>query len=158
VESTRVERYRFLSKPVLASAAAVLLLALVAACRQGVPVIDTSPPPPRTDGTISGTVRGPDGTSPVNARAVQVVNVATGARQSTTTNNAGGFTFKVEPGRYRVELTLLPGETLVKRPSIIEVNPSDVDAHADFVLGSGRLATPRGPRMRGADGLGAPSA
>ena len=122
------------------------------------PVIDTSPKPPSGDGTISGTVRGPEGTSAVDGRLVQVINIATGEKQSTTTNSAGGFSFKVKPGRYRVELTLLAGESLTKRPSIIEVNRSDVDAHADFVLGSGRLARPKWPRMRGDDGLGAPIA
>ena len=154
----RVGLYRFLSMPGLFGAAAVLLLFVVTACRQGVPVIDTSPPPPRTDGTISGTVRGPAGTSVVSGRQVSVINVATGERQSTTTSNTGGFTFKVKPGRYRVELALLPGETLEKRPSEINVNHSDVDAHADFVLGSGRLARPRLPRPRMDHGLGAPSA
>src|SRR5690606_28005905 len=121
-----VERYSFSSRTVLFSAAAMMLLALITACRQGVPVIDTSPPPPRTDGTISGTVRGPDGTSAVAARPVQVVNLETGERQSVTTNSAGGFTFKVKPGRYRVELTLLPGEALAKRPSVLDINSSDV--------------------------------
>ena len=87
-----------------------------------------------------------------------VVNVKTGDRLSTSTNNAGGFSFKVKPGRYRVELALLPGETIEKRPSEIDVNPSDVDAHADFVLGSGRLTRPRLPRLRVDHGLGAPSA
>jgi hypothetical protein len=139
-------------------AAVVLLLGSVAACRQGVPVIDTSPPPPQTDGTISGTVRGPGESSAITGRTVTVINVATGERQTTTTNNAGGFTFKVKPGRYQVELSLRDGEALVKRPSIINVNKSDVDAHADFVIGSSRVLRQRGPRLRGDDGLGAPSA
>ena len=46
-------------------AAGLALCLLMAGCRQGVPVIDTSPRPQQTDGTISGTVRGPEGTSPV---------------------------------------------------------------------------------------------
>jgi hypothetical protein len=121
-------------------------------------VIDTSPPPAQTDGTISGTVRGPEGTSPVEGRAVEVVNVETGERQKTTTSNSGGFTFKVKPGKYRVELALLDGEVMVKKPSVINVNRSDVDAHADFVLRASRLVKPRVPRMRGDDGLGAPIA
>jgi hypothetical protein len=111
---------------------------LVAGCRQGMPVVDTGPRPPQADGTISGTVRGPQGTSAVENRAVEVVNVATGARQRTTTNNAGGFTFKVAPGKYRVTLTLLDGEVIIKQPSVINVNRSDVDAHADFVIGTSR--------------------
>ena len=43
-------------------------------------------------------------------------------------------------------------------PSIIDVNRSDVDAFADFVLGSSGVMRPRGPRLRGDDGLGAPIA
>src|SRR3954469_7094127 len=115
----------------------------LAACRPGTPVIDLGPKPPTTDGTISGTVRGPEGTSAIDGRTVEVVNVATGERQRATTNNAGGFTFKVKPGKYRVDLPLQNGETLVKRPDVINVNRSDVDAHADFVLGAARISRPR---------------
>lgn len=128
------------------------------ACRQGVPVVDTTPQPQRADGTISGTVRGPEGTSPIDGRTVEVINLETGERQRTTTNNAGGFTFKVSPGRYRVELLLREGEILVKRPGVMSVNRSDVDAHADFVLGIARTARPRPSMNRGFDGLGSPSA
>jgi hypothetical protein len=136
---------------------ASLVIGLIISCRQGVPVIDTTPRPARTDGTISGTVRGPEGTSPITGRMVAVVNIETGERQQVETSNAGGFTFKVKPGKYRVELTLLSGEVLVKKPPVITVNRSDVDAHADFVIGSFRLMQ-RFPRPRGEDGLGSPSA
>jgi hypothetical protein len=135
-----------------------MLVLGVIACRPGQPVIDTGPRPPQTDGTISGTVRGPQGTSAIEGRTVEVVNVNTGARQSTTTNNAGGFTFKVPPGKYRVVLTLIEGEVIVKQPSVIDVNRSDVDAHADFVVGASRVIRPRWPRQRGEDGLGSPIA
>lgn len=137
--------------------AAVFALAL-AACRPGVPVIDPTARPAQTDGTISGTVRGPEGTSPVEDRLVEVVNVETGERQRTTTNNAGGFTFKVKPGKYQVQLTLRDGEVLVKKPGVINVNRSDVDAHADFVLGVSRVVRPRSLHLRGDDGLGSPKA
>lgn len=133
-------------------------LLLISACRRGAPIIDTSPPPPTVDGTISGTVRGPEGTSPIEGRTVAVINVDTGERQQTTTNNAGGFTFKVKPGKYRVELTLRQGEMLVKRPGVINVNRSDVDAHADFVVSSTRTSRPRFAAPRIHDGLGPPSA
>jgi hypothetical protein len=109
------------------------------------------------DGTISGTVRGPQGTSAIEGREVSVVNVATGERQRVTTNNAGGFTFKVKPGKYRVELTLQDGETILKRPGVMTINKSDVDAHADFVISS-RLVRPRFAAPRGDDGLGSPVA
>lgn len=138
--------------------ASSFVLLSIAACRQGVPVIDTGPRPVQADGTISGTVRGPEGTSAIEGRAVEVVNLETGEKQQTTTSNTGGFTFKVKPGRYRVSLTLLDGEVLVKQPGVMTVNRSDVDAHADFVVGTSRTSRPRFPRLRGDDGLGAPSA
>ena len=125
----------------------------LAACHGG-PVIDLSPKPLQADGTISGTVRGPEGTSAIDGRAVEVVNVDTGERQHATTNNAGGFTFKVRPGKYRIELTLQDGETLMKRPDVINVNRSDIDAHADFIVGAARVSRPRNRAPRADDGLG----
>jgi hypothetical protein len=136
----------------------VLTLLTISACRQGIPVIDPRAGPTVADGTISGTVRGAAGTSAVEGRTVAVVNVETGVRASTMTNNAGGFTFKVKPGKYRVELMLLEGETLVKRPGVISVNRSDVDAHADFVIGTSRIARPRFAAPRIDNGLAPPIA
>lgn len=134
---------------------AVLPLLSLTACRRGA-LIDTSPQPLQAGGSISGTVRGPGAMSPVDSRTVEVVNVATGERQRTATNDAGGFSFKVRPGQYRVELTLRDGETLVKQPGVISVNRSDVDAHADFVVRS--VAVPRYRAPRADDGLGSPVA
>jgi hypothetical protein len=131
----------------------VTMSGLAAACHGG-PVVDLSPKPNQVDGTISGTVRGPEGTSAVEGRSVAVVNIDSGERQHTTTSNTGGFTFKVKPGKYRVELTLQNGETIVKQPDIITVNRSDVDAHADFVVGVSRISRPRTHMPRADDGLG----
>lgn len=128
-------------------------LVTLGGCHGG-PVLDLSPKPLQADGTISGTVRGPEGTSAIDGRTVEVVNVATGERQTATTNSAGGFTFKVKPGKYRVELTLQNGETLVKRPDVINVNRSDVDANADFIVGPARASRPRPRTPRVGDGLG----
>ena len=128
----------------------------ISACRSGVPVLDTSAKPTQADGTISGTVRGPEGTSPIDNREVAVVNVETGERQRATTNPAGGFSFKLKPGKYRVEIALMQGEALVKKPGVINLNRSDVDAHADFVIGVSRISRPRPPRTD--DGLGSPIA
>lgn len=136
----------------------VFALLSIGACRRGVPVIDPSPGPPEANGTISGTVRGPEGTSSIEGRSVEVVNIDTGDRQRGITNNAGGFTFKVPPGKYRVEITLREGESIVKRPGVIHLNKSDVDAHADFVLGSVRVSRPRPSQHRSDDGLGSPLA
>lgn len=118
------------------------------------PIVDTAPKPVEAEGTISGTVRGPEGTSPVDGRTVEVVNLATNVRQRTTTNSAGGFSFKLPPGKYRVELPLRDGESLVKQPGVIDLNRSDVDAHADFVVGTPRVLRPRYHAPRGDDGLG----
>jgi hypothetical protein len=156
--STRPQARRFPTLPAGWLILGICLLIAVAACRQGKPVFDPGPPNVRADGTISGTVRGPENSSSIEGRTVEVVNVETGERQKTATNNAGGFTFKVKPGKYRVTLTLLSGEVLIKQPQVIDVNRSDVDAHADFIVGSSRVMRPRGPRFRGDDGLGAPSA
>jgi hypothetical protein len=123
----------------------VLLVLLSMGCRQGIPVIDPSPGVAQAFGTISGTVRGPQGTSAIEGRLVEVVNVDTGERQKTTTSNVGGFTFKVAPGKYRVQVALQDGENIVKGPGIMNVNRSDVDAHADFIIGSVKLVRPRYP-------------
>jgi hypothetical protein len=135
---------------VLITALATLLS--LPACHRD-PLIDTSPPPIPSDGTISGTVRGPGSTGSGHSRTVEVVNVTTGERQRTATNDAGAFSVKVKPGTYRVELTLRDGETIVKRPGVISVNRPDVDAHADFVVRSA-VARPRYRAPRADDGLG----
>jgi hypothetical protein len=132
---------------------ALAAIVTLAACHGG-PVVDLSPKPLNADGTISGTVRGPEGTSAIEGRDVQIVNVDTGERQHTATNNAGGFTFKVKPGKYRVELSLHDGESLLKKPDVINVNRSDVDAHADFIVGAARVSRPRFRAPRADDGLG----
>ena len=123
----------------LGCAAAILVaVASTGACRRGGPVIGPAERPPTQDGTISGTVRGPEGTTSIVGRQVEVINVDTGERQRTQTNDAGGFTFKVKPGKYRVEVAVLAGESVIKRPGVMQVNRSDVDAHADFIVGSGK--------------------
>jgi Carboxypeptidase regulatory-like domain len=141
----------------LCVAALMGAVASVASCRQGAPVFDPGERPSVTDGTISGTVRGPEGTSSIIGRQVDVINVETGERQTTKTNNAGGFTFKVKPGKYRVEVAILSGESILKQPGVMHVNRSDVDAHADFIIGSGKAGRQRGP-SNPTDGLGPPIA
>ena len=133
--------------------AVIALVVTLVACHGG-PVVDLGPKPPTTDGTISGVVRGPEGTSAIEGRDVAVVNVETGERQHTVTSNTGGFTFKVKPGKYRVELSLRDGETLIKKPDVLNVNRSDVDANADFIVGAARVSRPRFRAPRADDGLG----
>ncbi len=124
----------------LLAPAMMLCLLVLPACRPGVPVIDTGPKPVSPNGTISGIVSGPEGTSPIVDRVVEVINVDTGEKQQETTSSTGGFTFKLKPGKYRLELTLREGESLAKRPGVIDLNKSDVDADADFVLGVARTS------------------
>jgi hypothetical protein len=150
----RAIRHRTYTATVFGVAVSAVLLSLFA-CRRGTPVIDTSPEPIQADVTISGMVRGPEGSTPIEGRTVEVVNVDTGEQQRVATSNTGGFTSKVKPGRYRVELTLREGETLVKKPGVLNVNRSDVDAHADFVIDTATVARPRNHAPRADDGLGA---
>jgi hypothetical protein len=130
------------------------LLVSAAACRRSLPAIDTVPDPLASTGTISGAVFGPAGPAAVRGRAVEVLNLATGERQRTTTNTAGSFTFKLKPGKYRVLLTLREGETIVKQPEVVTVNRANVDARADIILGTRRTARPRYHAPRVDDGLG----
>ena len=108
--------------------------------------------------TIAGTVRGPEGRSAVDGRAVEVVNVENGERFRASTNTTGGFSFRVKPGKYRIVLALRDGESLVREPGIIDLNRSDAAVDADIVLGNVRLTRPRGPTYRTDDGLGSPIA
>jgi hypothetical protein len=139
-------------------AAVIVAILAVTACREGMPIVNPGERPPTVDGTISGTVRGPEGTTPVTGREVQVVNIATGERQRAVTSNVGGFTFKVKPGKYRVEVALIAGESILKQPGVMNVNRSDVDAHADFVIGAPKVSRPRTPGSRTSTALGPPIA
>jgi hypothetical protein len=103
-------------------------------------------------------VRSPQGTSAVEKRLVEVINIESGERHGITTNKAGGFTVKVKPGKYRVQVALLSGESVIEQPGLMDVGRSDVDAHADFVIGSVRLSRPRDPVYQPDSGLGAPIA
>ena len=49
---------------------------------------------------------GPGSQAAIEGRTVEAINVDTGERQRETTSSTGGFTFKLKPGKYRVELTL----------------------------------------------------
>jgi hypothetical protein len=139
-------------------AVGLLILMTVAGCRRGVPAVDTSPTPGGAAATINGTVRGALGAGPVDGRLVDAVNVETGETQRVSTDTAGAFSFKLKPGRYRVELALRAGESVVRRPGIIDVNGSDAGVLADFVVGTVRVSRPRGPAYRIDDGLGSPIA
>lgn len=134
----------------------ILALLLTGACRRGVPAVDLGPKPPDAKGTITGIVRGPEGTSPMTGRTVEVINTATGERRSVQTGANGGFTILLPAGKYRLELPLREGEAVVKRPGIIDLDKGDIDSHIEFILSVVRVARPRGPAYRVDNGLGSP--
>ena len=113
-----------------------LTLLTIAGCHPG-PVIDTGPKPAAVGGTIAGIVS-TDGKAAVPGRKVTAVNTATGARFDVTTAINGGYTLKVPEGTYRLELELLPGETIAKHPGETRINRSDLDPQRDFVISGGR--------------------
>lgn len=112
----------------------VVVLALgLHACRTGVPVMDRGPKPPTQEGTIAGHVR-TDGNAAVVSRKVIATAVADGKTYETSTNNAGTYTLKVPPGRYRLEVELREGERLAKQPGETQIDPSDLDPDRNFVI------------------------
>ena len=127
-----------------------------AACHQSKPVVDLGPKPPSARGTLTGIVRGPGPTSGMPGRTVEVVNVDTGEKHLATTVSNGGFTIQLPKGKYRLELQLHPGETIVKRPDIVDLGRGDIDSHIEFVVSGAGAA--RGPSYRLDNGLGAPIA
>ena len=136
---------------------AIFVVVTLTGCRRGL-APDTNPAPPQSGATISGTVRGPEGSTHVDGRIVYVVNIDTFERQRVVTNQGGGFSVKVKPGKYRVELPLRQGEALVRQPETIDLVDRDGGADADFVLGNVRVSRPRTPNYRANDGLGSPIA
>jgi len=134
--------------------AGLAVVLMVVACRHHVPALRTGPVD--ATGTVSGTVRGPGDPRGADDRTVEAVNIETNERHRVTTKHGGGFSFKLSPGRYRVELALRDGEALVKEPGVINITAPSADAHADFIVGTRRASRPRGPAYRSADGLGHP--
>jgi hypothetical protein len=114
-------------------AAAVVLLA-GPACRSGRPLIDSSHTDMTTPGTIGGNLEDAGG-GPVAGRAVHAVHIDTSARYSATTNVTGGFSIKVPPGKYRLQVDLREGERVLKDPGVIDINKSDLDANMKLVIG-----------------------
>jgi hypothetical protein len=111
---------------------------LSVACHPG-PVLSTGPKP-NVGGTIAGIVS-TDANSPVMGRKVTAVDTTSSQRFEATTGTNGGYTIKVPVGTYRLELTLQPGETVVKQPSETHVNNSDLDPQRDFVITIRRAGT-----------------
>lgn len=117
-----------MTRPSLAFALALLALS---ACHPG-PVVGSSGNPP-TSGTIAGIVS-TDGNAPVVGRKVTAIDAASGAKFDATTGANGGYTIKVPPGSYRLEVELHGGERVAKQPDVTKVNKSDLDPHRDIVI------------------------
>lgn len=139
-------------------AAAAATLVLVASCNHDIPVIAVGPKSPDARATIYGVVRGPGDTAPSTGRSVEIVNVATGERRDVRTSAGGAFTAEVPAGRYRLNLPLRDGETLVKGPGEIHLDHGEIKSHIEFVVAEARLARPHGPAYRVDNGLGSPIA
>jgi hypothetical protein len=119
------------------------LVAALAACRTGVPVLDANAGPPSVMGTITGKVSGEDGSAPITDRKVAAINIETGERTAGVTSSTGGFTFKLPPGRYRVEVELLTGETLLRDRGEFKLSKSELQHDIDIRIGSRRAPAVR---------------
>jgi hypothetical protein len=104
-----------------------------AACRPGTPVIDPSAPPSTISGTVSGTVRD-QGKMGVAGRLVSAIDAQSGQRYELRTDANGHYTIKLPAGKYRMELELLPGESIVRGPEEVDINKSDLDPGRDFEI------------------------
>jgi hypothetical protein len=113
----------------------VVLLMLSSGCaaRHGRPIIGGSTVPNPT-GTISGNVTSTAGT-PLEGRRVSAIDMATETHYDVTTSKGGGYTIKVPPGRYRLEVELRGGDQLAQQPEQTNVNVGDVDETLNFVIG-----------------------
>jgi hypothetical protein len=123
-----------------ASLCAVLVLA---ACRSGVPLLNTTAAPPLVAGTITGTLSGEDGKTGIQGRKVTAINLETGARATAVTSETGGYTLKVAPGKYRMEVELAVGETVVKDEGTFTVSKSELQHDVDLRIGVKRSSSDR---------------
>ena len=117
----------------LTRAVMMLLTVALAACHAA-PIAYKGQAVPGTGGTISGVVRSAAGSS-LEGRRVTAIDTRTSARFEGTTGANGGYTIQVPPGMYRIELTLMQGETITRQPDPTEINVGDLDAQRDFVVG-----------------------
>ena len=113
----------------------VLVLVALAgtACRPGQPIIDTTPGKNTTPGTIAGNLRTTAG-DPLPGREVRAVNATTSQKYSAVTGVTGGFSIKVPPGKYRLELDLLEEESVAQEPGLIDINQSDLDTDLNIIV------------------------
>ena len=99
----------------IGAACAVLVLLAGPACRMGQPMLVSSQGDMTTPGTIGGIVSAVGGDR-LAERGVHAVQVGTSQRFSAVTNVTGGFTIKVPPGEYHLEVDLHARREGRKRP------------------------------------------
>ena len=68
------------------------------------------------------------------------------------TNNTGGFTLKVPPGSYRIEVEQQPGEVVTGAPTDQQVGASDIDSQIVITVGPRVEPGQRGGRTGAARG------
>jgi hypothetical protein len=127
------------------AAVGIVALSCFASCRSGT-VIAPGPENQRARGTLSGTVTGPDETLPVAGRLVEAVDVTTGARFSTTTDRAGGYSILLPAGTYRIEVALGRDEAVAKKPPLVEIGPGQVRTGIDVIFGGAGVVESPSPR------------
>lgn len=113
----------------------VLVLMAGPGCRSGQPIFVSSTGDKTTPGTIGGIVSAVGGER-LAGRGVHAVRVGGAERYSAVTSVMGGFSIKVPPGEYRLEVDLREGEKVVRSPGVININRSDLDANLEIVVGS----------------------
>jgi hypothetical protein len=111
---------------------ALLVVAATLGCRAGRPIIDTSPHDHQAPGTIAGILTA--GGAPVAGRRIEAVRVGGTERYDAVTSVTGGFSIKVPPGHYRLQVALQEGERVVRDPGDIDINKSDLDANLEVVI------------------------
>lgn len=88
-------------------------------------------------GTIAGVVTGP--ADPTLAdRTITVVNIETGAQYQTATGQNGGYTLRVPPGRYRLEIQLREDERMAEKDAPILVVSGGIDVQKNIDVNQSR--------------------
>jgi hypothetical protein len=113
--------------------ATTLAVSAGAGCRSGQPLVNRSDDP-ATPGTIAGVVRSAAG-EPLAARRVHAVNVENARAYTAVTGVTGGFSIPVPPGKYRLQVELQEGESVVRAPGVIDIDKSDLDANLEIRIG-----------------------
>ena len=113
----------------------LLVLAAGPGCRLGQPILVSSTGDKTTPGTIGGILSAVGGER-LAGRGVHAIPVGGSERYSAVTSVTGGFSIKVPPGEYRLEVDLREGEKVVRSPGVININRSDLDANLEIVVGS----------------------